>query len=148
MQPPLRLCFCNPTHTFTTSTATLVCSHFCSYNFLDYRLNVLVFPDSCCGVDHRLTDRWTDWLDRRAEWILGRPNSNSQSGSSVSPSVIFFLSAVSELIHRNINTLLGEENHWATFHCIFMVISPHVKLQSQWANLALGSEMMKENTVA
>lgn len=118
--------------------------------FSDYHLSVIVFPDSCCGGDRRLRDRQADTQidrpkDRPAGWIAPGPAQLwlIERKSSVSPSVIFSLSAVSESIHRNINTLLGEENHWATFHYVLTVISAYAKSKWKQNNLALGSEIME-----
>lgn len=65
---------------------------------------------------NRQMDQWTRWTGWAGSglaqlWL-------TRQRGSVSPSVIFSEPAVSESIHRNINTLLGEENRWAMFHCI------------------------------
>lgn len=97
---------------------------------------IITLESSSCqtavvAMTAKVTGRWTE---RQTKDLMDWPDSDSEQSRSISPSVIFSLSAVSESIHRNINTLLGKENHRAAFHCILMVISPHVKFQLKWGN--------------
>lgn len=128
------------THVYHQRYHRFVCSYF-SYNSLDYHLGGFIFPGSCCGVDHRLRDRRTNRLYGCC-WIDSGPTSLwlTEQRSRVRTSVIFSLPAVSDLIQRNINTLLGAENHWAMFNRILMVISLHVNFQSKWGNFVLWND--------